>query len=683
MIRLHRRLSALLSLIALITFISGAGLDAPAVIPAAGMLLIAVFFQPNERTTRFLEPWWRGAAVLLALRAVLHVFSNSGDPVLPMVDLLLLLLCAESLRQRDGSGDARHFALTFALLIASAAYRPGALFGLLFIAYVVCATVVLVVGHLTRQAAARNVAPPQPERSFLLRIAALSSVVLLVSASVFLFFPRVSQGWAARGTPLMSRAVIGFSDQVSIGAHGARLEANPEVVLRVEFPNGAPPNPGLLHWRGRSYNHFDGRTWSRREYRLSGVNERASVVNEAARWPGALIEQVVYARPLGNANVLFGLHPVLDISSITRIRPRRLPSGDFLYDGEAEPAYRVRSRAEQPHPDSLRAVTITGEPQVLAHSQFPRITERTQALADSFARAAPNMYDHALAVQQWLQTQFRYTLDLPATRAQTSLDYFLFERRAGHCEYFSTAMAILLRAAGVPTRNVNGFLGGTWNEFGQFLTVTQNNAHSWVEVYFPGYGWVPFDPTPSGSGAGGTAVTRRFSTLRAFFDGVEHRWGKWVLDYDLNKQRDLMERATAALERNDDGEGTVANDSQQRYPWRLAIAAAFVIALIITVRRMRAHGHARHALVTRAYVTLRRAYERAGHASAHMPPLAFADAVSRAPGGTDAQQAVALYVRERFGGMALSEAERAELKRRVAAAQRAVARTKPRKRGSG
>jgi transglutaminase-like putative cysteine protease len=673
MMQLHRRLSAWLSLIALITFISGAGLDAPSVIPAGLMLLIAIVIQPTERTTRFLEPFWRVAAVLLALRAGLQVIGNASDPVLPMVDLLLLLLCAESLRERDASGDARHFALTFALLIAAAAYRPGALFGLLFVVYVICATLVLVVGHLARQAAARHITPARPERRFLARIAALSTVVLLVSASVFLFFPRVSQGWAARGAPLVTRAVIGFSDRVTIGSHGARLEGNPEVVLRVEFPGGAPPNVTSLHWRGRSYNRFDGITWSRFEY-------RGSALNEAARWPGELIEQVVYARPLGNANVLFGLHPVLDIGGITRIQPRRLPSGDFLYYGEAEPAYRVRSRAGLPHPDSLRKVRIDTDPQTLVHLQLPRLTERMQALADSFRYATTNAYDHALAVENWLQTQFSYTLDLPATRAETSLDHFLFERRAGHCEYFSTAMAVLLRAADVPTRNVNGFLGGTWNEFGGFLTVTQNNAHSWVEVYFPGYGWVPFDPTPAGSAGGSGAAAARFSAFRSFFDGIEHRWGKWVLDYDMNKQRDLLRRATAPLT-GDDASDTGTPESEQRWPWKQFTAVAFLIALLLAVRNVRAHRRTRYALVTRTYLALRRAYERAGLVSTHTPPLAFASVIGNAPGATDARRAIDLYMRERFGGVALTEVEKAELKRRVKAARREIRGVKRKKGG--
>src|ERR671922_1316877 len=175
---LHRRMSALLAFIALLAFVAGAGPDAISVIPGGIVLLLAVFLQPGEERSRSLEPVWRAAAFVLAVRAALHVIGGGSDPVLPMVDLLLLLLCAESLQLRDGSGDARHFALTFALLIASAAYRPGPLFGVLFVAYVACATVVLVLGHLARQARARHVEPPLPRPAFLVRVALLSTFVL-------------------------------------------------------------------------------------------------------------------------------------------------------------------------------------------------------------------------------------------------------------------------------------------------------------------------------------------------------------------------------------------------------------------------------------------------------------------------------------------------------------------------
>ncbi|HEX6308626.1 MAG TPA: DUF3488 and transglutaminase-like domain-containing protein [Longimicrobiales bacterium] len=657
----HRRLAALLALIALLAFASGAGFDAPAVLPAGIVLLIAIFVQPSERMARVLEPVWRVLALLLALRAGFVVFLGGGDAVLPMVDLLLLLLCAESLRPRDRAGDARHFALTFALLIASAAYRPGPAFALLFVLYVACATVMLVVGHLRRQAERRQLHVPQPTPRFMMRIALSSTVVLVVSALVFLFFPRVSRGWAARGAPTVSRTVVGFSDRVSLGDHGARIESNPEVVLRIEFPDGAPADIGSLHWRGRSYNRFDGVAWSR--------VERVSTPPLELRWSEGSIEQVIYGRRLAEANVLFGLHPVAAITPLSRIRPLRLPSGDHVYAGEAEPVYRVRSGAALPDPPALRRAQIGNAPDVVAHLQLPPLSGRMLALADSFRASSVTAYDQAIAVERWLRTQFGYTLELPRTAREATLDHFMFERRAGHCEYFSTAMAVLLRAGGVPARNVNGFLGGEWNGFGRFLTVTQNQAHSWVEVYFPGFGWVPFDPTPAGGAAGAAAAQRLgFAGLRRLADGLSHRWGKWVLDYDIGTQAGLLRRLSEPF-------AAVPADRQQAdralaRRWYVLGGIVLAIVLLGSLRRFRGRSSRSDGAASRAYLSLRHAYERAGYdVSPATPPLAFAALVQSAPGAEAARAAIALYVSSRFGGRALAAEEQSQLEQLVRTAR--------------
>lgn len=667
---LHRRLAATLALISLLAFVSGAGLDAPAVIPAIIILLLAVFVQPGAAAARVLEPVWRILALLLALRAAFVVFMTAADPVLPMVDLLLLLLCAESLREREASGDARHYALTFALLIAAAAYRPGPLFAPLFVLYVAVGTVALVVGHLTREAAVRHLPPPHTDRRFLLRIALMSTVVLAVSGLVFLFFPRVSRGWAARGTPVVARSVIGFSDRVSLGDHGATLESNPEVVMRIEFPLGPPGDRDALHWRGRSYNYFDGVAWSRVDRPPLRPVERT--------WSGASIEQVVYGRRLGGVNVLFGLHPIVDITAQSRIRPVRLPTGDYAYEGSTEPVYRVWSRAARPHPDSLRSAVTDDSPGIRGYLQLPPVSGRLLALADSFRSSASNTYDHAVAVESWLRTQFDYTLELPRSRREATLDHFLFERRAGHCEYFSTAMAILLRAGGVPARNVNGFLGGEWNDFGGFLTVTQNNAHSWVEVYFPGRGWVQFDPTPAaaiGLAAGGQG---RFASLWRLADGLGHRWGKWVLDYDLSTQSSLLDRLSAPFSNAADPARAEPPTQQGRRVWYAAGAAVLLVAFVLALRRLSTARTATHDFASRAYVQLRRAYARSGYpAPPSQPPLAFAASIRDAPGAAAAQEGIALYVQARFGGAPLDEPGRMllresvrEVKRQLRAAPR-------------
>lgn len=659
---LHGRLTALLALIAVLGFVSGAGLDAPSAVPAAVVLLAAVFVRPAERLTERLEPLWRAAALLLVVRALLRVVAGGGDPVLPMVDLLLLLLCAESLRTRDGSGDARHFALTFALLIAAAAYRPGPLFGALFLAYVACAVLLLVVGNLAREARAHGASLTPPHPGFLARTALLSTFVVAVSLCVFLLFPRVPGGFAARTSNAVPRAIVGFSDRVSIGAHGTRIEANPEIVLRVEFPGGVPAARHALHWRGRTYDRFDGAAWSR--------TERAAPAPEAARWPGPIIEQVIYARPLSDADVLFGLHPVIDIMPLSRIRPRRVSGGDYTYSGSADPVYRVRSRAAAPSPAVLRQVVPDYTREVISHLQLPPLSARVLALGDSFRQAAPTMYDQVLAVEYFLRTEFGYTLDLPATRREATLEHFLFVRRAGHCEYFSTAMAMLLRAGGIAARNVNGFLGGEWNEFGQYLTVTQNNAHSWVEVYFPGHGWVTFDPTPSAAAATIAAGAGALTARRLFFDGLDHRWGKWVLDYDFGRQAALARRVTRPFVGGDGMTGPGLP------PWWLAVVIAALLAAAALVLRRKRAVEKPWSGVTRRYVALRAMYARHGYAPpGQLPPLAFARLIDDAPGADQARRAVALYVRARFGGRALTDRQEAELRQAVVAAEAALERS--------
>ncbi|MEZ4400939.1 MAG: transglutaminase-like domain-containing protein [Kofleriaceae bacterium] len=114
-------------------------------------------------------------------------------------------------------------------------------------------------------------------------------------------------------------------------------------------------------------------------------------------------------------------------------------------------------------------------------------------------RGATTDYAKAVRLRDWLQGNLSYTLDLRDPGGREPIDYFLFERKAGHCEYFASAFAVMGRAVGLRTRSVNGFLGGEWNEFDDYITVRPATP-AWTEVYFEGFGWLTFDATPSGRG---------------------------------------------------------------------------------------------------------------------------------------------------------------------------------------
>ncbi len=665
---LHRRLAAGMGIAAVAAFVAGAGWASAMPLVALTILVTALVWAPPAASQRQLDMFWRILALIFAARAVYHVFAGTGDIVLPMVDLLLLLLASETWRESGAAGDTRVYSLSFALLIAASAYRPGVVFAISFVIYTGLAVVTLMVGHLVRQLARHRAADVRLERTFLLRIAAMSGVMLALSALVFAAFPRVSRGWMTR-TALQTSTVVGFSDRVSIGEHGSRISSNPEVVLRVEFPDGPPDDLRALYWRGRSYDLFDGVAWGRSP---DVPRSLATTAFYNARWPGARTRQEIFATPL-DVPVLFGLAPVLYVQPTSRLRALSDNAGDLWYYGSGVPNYIVVSAARRPTDAQLRAAYGEGVRGENFYLQLPPLTDRVRGLADSLVRNQPTRYDSVMAVQKWLRSEFSYTLDLPATPREATLDHFLFVRRKGHCEYFSTALAVLLRTVGIPARNVNGFMGGSWNEFGRFLTVTQNEAHSWVEVWFPRYGWVTFDATPAATVDVAQALGQgRAGPMRTFFDGIEHRWNKWILEYNLQSQISLFQRVTSPF-RNDRVDQPPSSRSWLHWlkPALYLVVIALAVRIVLTARR----GHAPVRREARGYLQLRRAYAKAGFTvRAHDGPLAFLARLQakHAPGLEPASRVVHAYLRARFSTAELTAAEQAELAENLRAALRAV-----------
>jgi hypothetical protein len=149
--------------------------------------------------------------------------------------------------------------------------------------------------------------------------------------------------------------------------------------------------------------------------------------------------------------------------------------------------------------------------------------------------------DKARSVARYLRN-YRYTLTVESGAAERPIEHFLFRSRAGHCEYFSTAMTLLLRASGVPTRNVTGFLGGSFNRYGRFYAIRQGDAHSWVEVYDEQLGWLTFDPTPP---TREPAIARKGLVVEidAVIEAMRTRWRRYIVGFDLRTQLQLFQRA--------------------------------------------------------------------------------------------------------------------------------------------
>ncbi|MGB1700874.1 MAG: DUF4129 domain-containing transglutaminase family protein, partial [Nannocystaceae bacterium] len=227
-----------------------------------------------------------------------------------------------------------------------------------------------------------------------------------------------------------------------------------------------------------------------------------------------------------------------------RYRPA-LGTGDKITINRKQPGplrYKTVSRLRLPSDPELATVQVGS---VSVSDEFyatpSNFTPQFTALAASLKAGRRNQIELVRAVLEHLST-LEYTLEQPqkpTSDPRDPLEYFLFNARAGHCEYFATAAAMLLREMKVPTRLVNGYVGGTLNEYGGFYAVTQADAHSWIEVYFEGFGWLRFDPTPT-HGRRGQSSSVAFSKLREYLDALRNKYLAYVIDYNFRTQLDIL-----------------------------------------------------------------------------------------------------------------------------------------------
>jgi len=657
-----------MALAALAAFAAGAGVGTGTLL-AAGGLILAVGWQPPEGWNRPMEQLSRGGILLLCAWMLYVAFVLRGDFMPAVLGMLLFLLVAEALRPLGARNDMRLYSLSFALLVAASGYYPGPGFAAAFAAYVGLAAPGMMVGFLRRQAEGYRAPEIRLGRRFLWATAGASAIILAVSVVLFLAFPRLPRQWNVQGRDRGGAPMAGYGDGVSLGEHGSRLQANPEVAFRVEFPDGPPPGVKSIHWRGRSYDRFDGVRWTRSRGLFA-----ADVPPEqyARRWGGERRRMRIFGGPPG-VRVLFGPHPVLGVQPGSAIRAFRDGTGDFRFRGGETPVYTVLSGPAEPPADVLGDSPYVDPPQLDPYLRLPPLPARVRELSDSLAALSDTRLGQVRAVERHLRS-FRYTLDLPETAALATLDAFLFRRRAGHCEYFSTAMAILLRAQGIPARNVTGFLGGEWNAGGGYLRVAGNDAHSWVEVWFPDAGWVTFDPTPPArEGVVDGEADGWTWPLRFWFDGVEYRWYRWVIDYNVDRQLavfggvgEWFSRAGSAPHAPE----PATPGSRDVDPGPLAWAAAALLGAGGVAWWARGRRRATLPPEARGYLALRRAYARAGWGG-DRGPLEWAEELARAgaPGAEAAGRAVDLYLRARFSGRPAGAAERGEMERALAEAR--------------
>lgn len=557
----------------------------------------------------------RGWNILILATIAFTAFRliATAEPIIVAAIRFVLVLMAVKLfsrvRTRD---DLQLYALTLLIFAASTALSQDIVYGLLFGLYVIAGTFSLALFHLNAEVnpdppGARQVQTSDASRSpfdarYMMVLGGISMVIFASSLAIFFAFPRVGLGFFVhKSRDAMS--VTGFSDSVQLGSHGA-IRDNPQVVMRVEFPDERPDNYQSLHWRTMTFDHYDGATWSRTIEdseeslsRVKGGYQFAPLVGDMWRPANteALQQVDIYLEPIG-VNLLPRLWPTGNVrygnnALMVRWNPLR---GGFTIDAYNDLRHTLESEVgvaysfEQlamPSARELRdAPYDAAAPQPDAqYLQLPELSADFLRLAGQISAGAETPYAKAEAVVEYLGTGFGYTTDLPAVGGGEPIESFVFDTKRGHCEYFASTAVLMLRVQGVPARLVTGFLGGAWNSVGDYLGVRQGDAHAWVEVYVPRYGWVPIDPTPA---ADVLPVQRGAleTWLRNTYDAARLNWMKWVIEYDLGAQIALVKKAAryfAPAQRSQVNRASKAGDTSGvgLQPARLLYAVFALVAL--------------------------------------------------------------------------------------------------------
>jgi transglutaminase-like putative cysteine protease len=458
-------------------------------------------------------PRWILTVVSVAVILYFLVRIDMQDLIGQIMEALFVLMGIKFLEHKE----VRDFMQIYALALFVLAGLGLMTLGMAFVAYLLVFFVLLSLSLIFLTFYSEN---PELEltnktvRTMIARCLWIPLLAIPLSSVMFVILPRTSY-------PILTflnrpdKARAGFTDNVRLG-QVSDIQEDERIMFRATMDK---IDESSLYWRGITLDHFDGTSWrgTRR-----GLYAPAKVRGPA----GKMISQTIYLEPYDNSS-LFALDKPVHIDL------RRAKKNDdltFTMPGFIERRIRYTSLS------TISNVIPEENIDLKTHLQLPaNLSPRVVSLAKTLTVRG----DETATLEQVLNylgsDRYSYSLKgLPVSR--NPLETFLFDSPRGNCEYFASAMAVLLRVNEIPSRLVGGYRGGYYNEMGRYYLVPQKNAHVWVEAYVAGRGWVRFDPTPAGEILSSASGTGTLLQLQMFLDTINYYWYGVVLTYNLERQ---------------------------------------------------------------------------------------------------------------------------------------------------
>lgn len=482
---------------------------------------------------------------------ILLAFTSQSLGLLStMLHLLCLSYVLKSFEQNKRADFYQIILLGLFVVVASLIFQQSLYFAVV-LSFIIIVNFTLILWYFA------------PSKSYINTVK-LSIKIFLQSAplAVFLFivFPKISPLWAV---PIAKSAKTGLSDSVKVGDI-ANLALSDELAFRVKF-EGNVPAYSQMYWRTIVMENFNGNEWKTTlnpnviyQYKFDKASANGKRLNYQ------VIASATYQ------NWLFGL-------DLARINTYKTQSTSIVYRQDyslysKKPitqniSYHVTSYIESPLAININRFSYRKNLAIPKQSN-PKLVEKAKELRAKYDN------DEALinaVLATFNQDVYRYTLK-PPRLINNSLDQFYFETKAGFCEHFASSFTFLMRAAGIPSRLVTGYMGGEYNAQGGYYSIYQRDAHAWSEVWLKGKGWIKVDPTAA---INPERIERGFSdqllqeqanysqdafsllrysnnnafinSIRLKLEAIDYNWTRWVIGYTAEKQNKFLEHIIIAF----------------------------------------------------------------------------------------------------------------------------------------
>ena len=565
MVRLDRVLKAITYAFAALAWTSVAGeLEFHYSLAFAAMFLAALYldWRPGFRI-----PGWilTVASICIPVHSAFRI--NPEYFIEPILDALVILMAIKLLTEKKYRDYMQVYTLGIFVLLGSGLVSFSISFlPYLFIMLALSTVSLMILAFLSQDP---NMCLGTRETTGILRQAAIICCIALPASALFFFIlPRTSFplfNFFGKGWP----GISGFSDKVDLGDL-TEIQEDTSTVFRAQMDR---VDEAGLYWRGIVLDRFDGRSWK------SALQWSQ---HQPVNLKGQEITQTIYLEPYGH-RYLFALDKPVSVSLRIADRSNAL-TFSLMTHIFAPLQYTAVSVPTESLPD---ASVDSGRYLYLPERYSPRIRELVQQLVGQ-----GNEGDALGTLFRFVSRGvYRYSLKNLHV-SDTPLEEFLFENKEGNCEYFASALGVMLRMAGIPSRLVGGYKGGYYNAAGGYYLVLQKHAHVWVEAYREAQGWIRLDPTPYTAENPGVAYANSLLIqLKLMMDTFNYYWNKSVITYDFSRQLAIVSALRSAMTRSN---FTLNLHKPDLRKVAVAVLTVLGIALLVTATRIRLRpGHDR------------------------------------------------------------------------------------------